>query len=487
MARSTTGSSRRDFLRASGAAVAGMAAAGAVRHAAAQESASEESRPPNFIIIFTDDQGYADLGCFGAPEIRTPRLDRMAAEGMKFTDFYSAAPVCTPSRAALMTGCYAQRVSLAVVPRSEDETQMGLVLFPGSRYGLHPDEITIADILKQQGYATACVGKWHLGDAPDFLPTRHGFDSYYGIPYSNDMTPSILMRGETIIEDPVDQDTLTERYTQEAVRFIEDNKDRPFFLYLAHNMPHVPLHVSERFRGRSRGGLYGDVIECIDWSTGEILDALARLGLDDNTLVIYTSDNGPWLQYGPDGGLATPLRAGKGTTYEGGMRVPCIVRWPGHVPAGSECRELATAMDFLPTLARLAGAKEPTDRVIDGRDISPLMRGEPGATSPHEAFYYYSGSELHAVRRGPWKLRLENTLRHETFYQAGPNPDAKMPEALYRLDTDPGEQKNVLRFHPEVAEELHALLDRARTDLGDSRTGVQGANVRPVGIAPRPG
>ncbi|MBX7254743.1 MAG: sulfatase [Candidatus Hydrogenedentes bacterium] len=441
-----------------------------------QASASE--RPPNFVIIFTDDQGYADVGCFGAPDIKTPRLDRMATEGMRFTDFYSAAPVCTPSRAALMTGCYPQRVGMAEMPRKKGR---GHVIFPDMTCGLNPDEVTIAELLKSKGYATACVGKWHLGHKPPFLPTRNGFDSYFGIPYSNDMKPSPLMRNEETVEEPANQDTLTERYTEEAVRFIRENKECPFFLYMPHNMPHTPLHVSDRFRGKSAGGLYGDVIEMIDWSVGTVLDALTEAGVDGNTLVVFTSDNGPWYSQGEDGGHATPFRAGKGTTFEGGMREPCIMRWPGHIPAGSVCHELATTMDILPTFAGIAGAAVPTDRTIDGKDILPLISGEANAKTPHEAFFYYNGNQLDAVRSGDWKLRVATPLREEQI-RGLPAKDIESPEALFNLRTDPGEQKSVISDHPEIAERLRGLLQQAREDLGDARTATVGKNVRPVGL-----
>ncbi|MFA6239450.1 MAG: sulfatase [Candidatus Hydrogenedentales bacterium] len=463
---------RRDFVRST----VGAACAAAIAPGALQAFAAE--RPPNFVIIFTDDQGYADVGCFGAPDIKTPRLDRMAAEGMRFTDFYSAAPVCTPSRAALMTGCYPQRVGMADMPR---EKGRGHVIFPDMTCGLNPDEITIAEMLKGQGYATACVGKWHLGHKPMFLPTRHGFDSYFGIPYSNDMKPTPLMRNEEVIEEPANQDTLTERYTEEAVRFIRENKDRPFFLYMPHNMSHTPLHVSDRFRGKSAGGLYGDVIEMIDWSVGAVLDALAESGVDGNTLVVFTSDNGPWYSQGENGGHATPLRAGKGTTFEGGMREPCIMRWQGHIPAGAVCHEVSTTMDLFPSIAKLAGAPIPTDRVIDGKDIAPLMTGQPGAKTPHEAFYYYSQNQLDAVRSGDWKLRVATPLKEEQIRGLAAG-ERELPEALYNLRTDPGEQKSVIQDHPDIAERLRGLLQIAREDLGDARTGVVGKNVRPVGV-----
>ncbi|MDX9973445.1 MAG: sulfatase, partial [FCB group bacterium] len=378
---------RRTFLKC--AAAGALAAAGCATAA----GGTSAKRKPNFIVIFTDDQGYADLGCFGATQFATPNIDRMAAQGVRFTDFHSSSPVCTPSRASLMTGCYAQRVGM---PR---------VLNPKSTTGINANEVTVAEIMKGQGYATGCVGKWHLGHLPPFLPTRHGFDSYFGIPYSNDMVPACLMRDEEVIEPEVEQDTLTDRYAEEAVRFIRAHKDEPFFLYLAHNMPHVPLHAAERFRGKSKGGLYGDVIENIDWSVGRVLDTLDELGLARDTLVVYTADNGPWLARGEDSGFAAPLRNGKGSTYEGGMREPCVMRWPGIIPAGSVCGEFATAMDILPTFAQVAGGSAPTDRVIVGHDILPLMTGAAGAVSPYDVFYYYAQEGLQAVRSGKWKLR----------------------------------------------------------------------------------
>jgi len=293
------------------------------------------------------------------------------------------------------------------------------------------------------------------------------------------------MRNEEVIEEPAVQETLTERYTEEAVRFITENRDHPFFLYLPHSMPHTPLHISEKFAGKSAGQLYGDVIECIDWGVGKILDTLVSLGIDENTLVVFTSDNGPWLSQGEHGGFATPLRAGKGTTYEGGMRVPCIMRWPGKIPEGAVCSELATTMDLLPTFAKLAGGEAPADRIIDGKDIHPLLSRQPGAKSPHEAFYYYSGDALHAVRSGKWKLKLDTELRDEDIYRFFNNPDTKIPEALYNLRTDPGEQKTLVKDHRDIVKRLRALAQQAREDLGDSRTGVAGKNVRPIGKARR--
>ena len=416
------------------------------------------SKPPNFIVIFTDDQGFEDLGCFGSPKIKTPHLDQLAADGRKFTSFYSANSVCSPSRASLMTGCYPVRVSIPGV------------LFPRHDIGLNPDEITIADLLKTKSYATACIGKWHIGHKPKFLPTRQGFDSYYGIPYSNDMTidPEAklaeninlregftldrvrnekpkknlvpLMRNEEVIEYPCDQTTLTKRYTEEAVKFIEENKKRPFFLYLPHTMPHIPLFASENFKGKSERGPYGDTIEEIDWSVGEIMKALRKNNLDENTLVVYTSDNGPWKLKDGRGGSANPLRGYKFQTYEGGMRVPCIMHWKGKIPPGSSCDEIAATIDLLPTIAGLSGVELPNDRTIDGKNIWPLISGKEGAKTPHEIYFFYKGKSLESARQGKWKLRRSGKKSQSI--------------ELYDLASDISESKNLARENEALTNEI---------------------------------
>src|SRR5262245_37784941 len=372
---------------------------------------------PNVVVILCDDLGYGDLGCYGHPTIRTPNIDRMAAEGMKFTSFYSAAEVCTPSRAALLTGRLPVRSGMCSDTRR--------VLFPDSAGGLPASEVTLAEVLKANGYATACVGKWHLGHLPEYQPMKHGFDSFFGVPYVNDMDrrtdigpkgrqaffePKVeywnvpLMRGEKIVERPADQHTLTKRYTEEAVKFIRASKDRPFFLYLPHNMPHVPLFASKEFAGKSPRGLYGDVVEEIDWSVGEVLKALRKEKLDRKTLVVFTSDNGPWLTFGEHGGSAGPLRGGKGSTWEGGMRVPGLAWWPGTVPAGVTTQEVASTMDLFVTAIKLAGGEVPTDRPIDGVDLTGLLTGK--GKSPRDTMYFYRGTRLFAVRNGPWKAHF---------------------------------------------------------------------------------
>jgi arylsulfatase A-like enzyme len=438
-------------------------------------AASALTSPPNVIIIFVDDMGYGDLGCYGSKANRTPQIDRMAAEGMKFTDFYVACSVCSPSRAALMTGCYPRRVNLHV-----DENNL-CVLFPGARKGLNPKETTIAEILKARGYNTACIGKWHLGDHPDFLPTQQGFDFYYGIPYSNDMNrktiPLPLMHNEEVIEAPVNQDTLTQRYTEEAIKFIRQSQGTPFFVYLPHAMVHLPLHASENFKGESANGKYGDATEEIDWSTGEILKTLKDLGIDDNTLVIFTSDNG---STGQNGGSNVPLRGRKGRTDEGGMRVPCVMRYPGKIPANSLCSKVSGTIDLLPTLAALCGASVPKDRIIDGKNIWSLMTGVPGAESPHEAFYYYQMDQLQCIRSGEWKLHLPMESKKRNWG----DPEGRSPIQLFDLTQDIHEDHDLSAQNPEIVERLLRLSQDMARDIGDLDR--HGVNQRPAGWVETP-
>ncbi len=398
---------------------------------------------PNIVMIYADDMGYGDLGCYGHPTIRTPNLDRMAAEGMRFTQWYSAAPVCTPSRAALLTGRYPMRSGLT------------RVLFPASDGGIQPNEATVAELLHAGGYSTAAIGKWHLGHQERYLPPRHGFDSYFGIPYSNDMTPTPgpgspgaprhprlpMVRDTTTIETEPDQTKLTARYTEEAVRVIRGSKQKPFFLYFAHTFPHVPLYAGERFRSKSLAGLYGDVIEEIDWSVGEVLHTLKETGHDRDTLVMFSSDNGPWLTRKEFGGTAGLLRDGKGTTYEGGMREPCLARWPGRIPAGAVSMAQGSMLDLLPTFAAVGGATLPTGRVFDGEDMMPVLTG----ASPGHArtFFYWNQETLEAVRQGAWKLRV-----------------VKGQIELYNVEADPSERFNRAEAQPERVRELATLMQK---------------------------
>ena len=455
----------------------GMTAAGL------RVKAEDPDRPPNIVVVFADDLGYADVGCFGATGYKTPNIDRLASEGIRFTDFYAAQGVCSASRAALLTGCYSNRVGI-----------LG-ALGPGSKVGINADEQTIAEVLKTQGYAPAIFGKWHLGDAPKFLPTRHGFDEYFGLPYSNDMWPLHptnhsfpdlpLIDGETVVKLNPDQHMLTTWYTEHAVKFIEKNRDRPFFLYVPHSMPHVPLFVSEKFAGKTERGLFGDVIAEIDWSVGQILAALQRQGIDERTLVIFTSDNGPWLSYGNHAGSAAPFREGKGTSFEGGIREPFAARWPGKIPAGSVCREPVMTIDLLPTFAHLAGATPPRERTIDGKDVTTLLLGQADARSPHESLLIYWGRDLQAVRSGRWKLHLPHQYRHVKVPGSDGKPGPYVTESiglsLFDLDADPGETRDVASEHPEVVARLQEIVEAAREDLGDAATGRPGKNVRPPG------
>lgn len=444
-------------------------------------SDAAEPTPPNVVIIYADDLGYGDLRCYGSKANDTPHLDRMASEGRKFTSFYVAQAVCSASRTALLTGCYPNRVSIQGA------------LAPQHKHGIHADEMTLAEVLKQRSYATAIYGKWHLGHHPQFLPTNHGFDDYFGLPYSNDMWPRHptakfpelpLIAGTEIKQLNPDQTQLTTWYTERAVKFIEDHQAGPFFVYVPHSMPHVPLFVSDKSKGKSGNGLYGDVISEIDWSVGQILDTLKRLNLDEKTLVMFASDNGPWLVYGNHAGSAGPLREGKGTAWEGGVRVPCIMRWPGHIPAGTECHDLLATIDILPTLAKFADAPLPP-RKIDGLDVSPLIMGTAGAKTPHEAYWFYWGDGLHAIRSGPWKLHFP----HGYVSIVEPGKDAKPGKAhqlktelaLYNLDNDIGESVNVADKNPDVVKKLTELAEAAREDLGDSLQKRPGKNVRPSG------
>lgn len=435
-------------------------------------AAAEEGRPPNIILIMADDLGYGDLGCFGAKKHRTPHLDRLAREGTRFTSFYVTSGVCTPSRASLMTGCYPKRVNL------HENGKGNWVLFPGNARGLHSDEVTIAEILKKQGYKTAIIGKWHLGDQLAFFPTRQGFDSYFGIPFSNDMgkwkpmrgyPPLPLVRNETVIAIEPKQEELTKRYTEEAIKFIEKNKESPFFLYLPHTFPHVPLYASEEFRGKSANGIYGDAVEELDWSTGQIMEALKKQEIDRETLVIFLSDNGAARSAG---GSNQPLRGWKGSPWEGGMRVPCIMRWPGKVPAGRVSSDLASSLDLLPTLAKLAGVAAPTDRIIDGKNLGRLIAGE--GASPRETFFYYFMGHLQAVRAGKWKLHVARREGRKS---------AAIPVELYDLEKDVSEAHDVAETHSDVVKRLLALAETCRDDLGDGER--PGKNTRPAGKVER--
>lgn len=472
--------------------------------AGAAVEAADELPPPNVVVIFIDDMGYADIAPFGA-KYRTPNLDRMAAEGRRFTDFVVSSAVCSASRSALMTGCYHRRVGIQGA------------LGPKSNSGINPSELTLAELCKSKGYATAIYGKWHLGHHPKFLPTNHGFDEYYGIPYSNDMWPlhpgSIAMRQkdpdakipwpalpmihattsggvEIVNEDvqPEDQAEMTREFTERAVDFIKGNTEKPFFLYLPHPMVHVPLYASERFLGKSGAGLFGDVVMEVDWSVGQILDAIEDVGVERNTLVVFTSDNGPWLSYGTHSGKATPLREGKGTMFEGGYREPTIMWWKGKIPAGTSCDELCSTIDILPTVAKMIGAELP-DRKIDGKDIRPLMFGQEGAESPHDAFYcYYKGGELQAVRDDRFKLVFPHKYRtlkgHPGGFGGRPiayKQDEIRRLTLFDLDNDISEKKNVAADFPEAVKKLQAAAEQARQDLGDKLTARKGTGIRPAG------
>ncbi len=447
------------------------------------------TRRPNIVLINCDDLGYGDLGCYGSDVHDTPRIDQLAAEGTRLLSFYMGSPVCTPSRGALLTGSYPARIGF-------DDFDGLHVLFPGSACGLSPSEHTIASVLQDAGYATEIIGKWHCGDQPEFLPTNHGFDRWFGLPYSNDMgiqhgsslveehgaqliaagytlppvipyPPLPLMHDSEVVETQPDQTMLTRRYVERSVEFIRENADRPFFLYFAHMHVHLPLYVEDTFHEGSRNGPYGAAVHAIDWATGVVMDELEAQGLVDDTIVVFTSDNGALCR--PGEGSNGPLRGKKGRTSDGGIRVPAIVRWPGIVPAGVECDELLTAMDLLPTLAGWAGTAVPDDTIIDGRDIAPVLTG--GAASPHETFAYYSGTMLEAVRNDRYKLRLVHRSGRERTVIA----------ELFDLRADIGETTDIAKEHPEVVEQLQAAAERFRAELGDGVVGVTGSGCRPSG------
>ncbi len=467
--------------------------------------------PPNVVLILVDDLGYSDLGCFGAKDIRTPNIDKLAAQGTRFTSFYVAQAVCTASRAALLSGCYPNRVGMAGA------------LNHTSRNGIHPDEWLLPEMLKDRGYATTCIGKWHLGTVPSLRATRHGFDEWFGIPYSNDnskyhpvlaaeMPPLPMHDGDQVVELDPDQSQFTRRFTERAVSFIERSAKQPFFLYLPHVMPHVPIFASEKFKGRSQRGLFGDVVEELDWSVGEVLATLDRLKLADNTIVILFSDNGPWLSYGDHAGSARPLREGKLTAFDGGMRSPLVVRWPGNVPAGRTSDVPWMAIDWLPTITEIVDGKKSTLK-IDGVSAKPLLLGEPGAKPPHEALFFYAGEELHAVRSGEWKLHFTHpylTTAAEPGHGGKPSnwgkatPRAindssmeaiasrhgqrveRLELSLFNLPSDPGETKNIAGEHPEIVARLSTLAETMRLDLGDALKGAKGPGCRPAGFEPLP-
>ena len=434
------------------------------------------SKKPNIILINCDDLGYGDLGCYGSKINKTPALDKMAEEGMKFDSFYMASPICSPSRGGMMTGCYPPRIGFGDFDGKK-------VLFPGQGMGLNTGEITIAKVLKDAGYATKLIGKWHCGDQKEFLPTNHGFDSYYGLPYSNDMgiqakadgssgctsyPPLPLMQDDKVLQEQPDQSSLTERYVEQAIRFIRENKDNPFFLYFAHMHVHLPHYPPDRFLRHAQNGEYGAAVECIDWAAAVIFDELKEQGISNNTPVIFTSDNGSNRR---KGGSNLPLRGGKGSTWEGGMRVPCIMHWPGTIKAGTKCNEIISAIDFYPAFAHIADAKVPDERIIEGLDILPLITGNQN-NSPRNTYYYYLKNNLEAIRMGKWKLHVHK------------GEDAV--DELYDLESDISESVNLYDKYPDIVQKLNKHLDLCRADLGDEITGIKGKNIRPIGRVKNP-
>lgn len=419
-------------------------------HGCSTKASEAENERPNIIYIFADDLGYGDLGCFGATDIKTPNIDRIADEGMKFTSFYSASSVCSPSRAGLLTGRLPQRMGV------------NSVFFPESFTGMPTSEITIAEVLKEQNYATGIVGKWHLGHRYEYLPLQQGFDEYYGIPYSNDMRSVVYMRGNEVEDYQVDQRYITKRYTEEALSFIDHHKEKPFFLYLAHNMPHVPIYASEEFQGTSERGLYGDVVQEIDWSVGEILEKLDALELMENTLVVFSSDNGPWLVMEDHGGSAGSLREGKQYTFEGGMRVPTLAMWRGKIPPNQVYEGLACQMDWLPTFASLTGGKIPSDRPLDGESIVDLLLGKGERNG--DQYLYFEGNDLRCFREGNWKVKLPFPgFGGASWKQAVAAHDT----LLFDLESDPGEQINLYHEYPDLAKELLVKMEQSHKDMGE--------------------
>jgi arylsulfatase len=466
--------------------------------------AQPAAEKPNIVFILADDLGHGDVGCYGAKHIRTPNIDRIASEGMRFTNFYVAQPVCTASRAALLSGCYSNRVGMVGALNHTSPT------------GIHPREKLISSLLKEQGYATAAYGKWHLGHHSMFWPTHRGFDEFFGLPYSNDngplhpVTPDMpalpLYEGDNVVELNPDQSLFTRRITDRAVQFIQAHATDPFFLYVPHIMPHVPIFASQQWKGKSQAGVYGDVVEELDAAVGEILDALKRAGLEQKTILVFTSDNGPFLSYGEHAGSAAPFREGKLTTFEGGVRMPCLVRWPGHVPAGTVSDALFAAMDFYPTFAKFCGAPLP-DEKLDGLDLSSVFLGKPDAAG-REVFWYYSGDELQAVRKGPWKLHVPHeyltvaadpgrggkpsnwgNLQPKSIQESGIRGIASrhgyrvasLPLSLFNLQTDPGETRNCAAEFPEIVSQLQTVVAAARAELGDGPSAASAPGIRPAG------
>jgi arylsulfatase A-like enzyme len=463
-----------------------------------QSKPKHVSKNPNVVLIFMDDMGYGDLSCYGATTYRTPNLDKLASEGIRFTNFLATQPICTASRTALLTGCYPNRVNLTAA------------LMPYHKTGIHENEKTLAELLKEQNYATGIFGKWHLGHYKQFLPLQHGFDEYVGLPYSNDMwsvfydggkAPAghsknempplpLYENNEKIkeISSLKEQETLTTLYTEKAISFITKNKNKPFFVYLPHSMPHVPIAVSDKFKGKSKQGLYADMMLEVDWSVGEIMKALKKHNLEENTIVIFTSDNGPWLTFGNHAGSSGGLREGKQTSFEGGHRVPCIMKWKGKTPEGAVCNQLATNMDIYPTIANLCSGKLPT-HTIDGKDLTPILKGNMDFQAREVFYYYYLKNSLQAVRKGNWKLILphesptfEGIAMKDNGFPTDNPKKINVPLALYDLRRDPAERNDLQNLYPDIVKDLQKIANEAREDLGDDLMKVPSKNSRPCGV-----